>query len=167
MKMNAVRMLAVGLSLLIFAPVAFAASDGVSVINGTVKKIDAGAKTVIVETADGTEHVFHFVGRTVVYGIGRTARGAREALRSLKEGSEVVVHYTKRGTTETAQEVVHVGKDGLKTAEGTEETFRFADRAAQDAGKAIAGGAEGSGKVVVYYADEAGYKVAHLFKKAL
>ncbi|MFI5342079.1 MAG: hypothetical protein ACHQ7N_19855 [Candidatus Methylomirabilales bacterium] len=180
------KFLYAGLCLLILAPMAFAASDVVSAIKGTVKKIDAGAKTVVVETADGTEHAVHFVSRTVVYGIGRTAKGAHEALRSLKEGSEVVVHVTKRGATETAQEVVHVGKDGLKTvegtvsridrlgktmviktAEGTEETYRFADRAAQDAGKAIAGGVEGSGKVIVYYVDEGGRKVAHFFEKAL
>ena len=175
-----------GLCLLIFAPMAFAASDGASTIKGTVRKIDVGAKTVVVEAADGTEHALHFVSRTVVYGMGRTEKGAREALRSLKEGSEVVVHYTKRGATETAQEVIHVGKDGLqtvegtvsridrlgktiviKTAEGAEETYRLADRAAQDTGKAIAKGAEGSGKVIVYYTDEAGQKVAHFLEKAL
>jgi Cu/Ag efflux protein CusF len=174
-----------GLCLLILAPMAFAASDVVSAIKGTVKKIDAGSKTVIVETADGTEHVVHFVSRTVVYGIGETRKGAREALRSLKEGSEVVVHYTRRGAEEIAAEVDYVGKDGLKraegtisridrigkriivkTAEGTEETYRLADHAAQDAGKAVVEGAEQSGKAIVYYVDEGGRKVAHFFEKA-
>jgi len=44
----------VGLCLLILAPMAFAASDVVSAIKGTVKKIDTESKTVIVEAVDGT-----------------------------------------------------------------------------------------------------------------
>ncbi len=32
----------------------------------------------------------------------------------MKEGDEVVVHYTVKGTEKTAQEVDHVGKDGMK-----------------------------------------------------
>ena len=179
------KLLYAGLCLLILAPMALAASDVVSAIKGTVKKIDAESKTVIVETADGTEHAVQFLERTVVYGIGKTRKGAREALRSLKEGSEVVVHYTRRGAEKVAVEVDHVGKDGLKraegpiaridrigkriivkTAEGTEETYRLADHAAREAGKAVVEGAEQSCKVIGYYVDEGGRKVAHFFEKA-
>ena len=174
-----------GLCLLILAPMAFAASDVVSAIKGTVKKIDAESKTVIVETADGTEHAVQFVSHTVVYGFGKTRKGAREALRSLKEGSDVVVHYTKKGAKEIAAEVDHVGTGGLKRAEGTiaridrigktivvktvqgtEETYRLADHAAREAGKAVGEGAEQSGKVIVYYVEEGGRKVAHFFERA-
>ena len=50
----------------------------------------------------------------------------------------------------------------VKTANGTEETFRLAGRAGKDIGE----GAEKSGKVTVYYTEEAGHKVAHFFKKS-
>jgi hypothetical protein len=101
----------------------------------------------------------------------------------LKEGSEVAVHYTAKGTEETAGEIDNIGKDGLKvaeatvtridrgaktlavkTADGTEETYRLTDSAAKDAGRDIAEGAEKSAKVTVYYTEEAGHKVAHFFK---
>ena len=39
--------------------------------------------------------------------------------------------------------------------------------AAKDAGKEIGEGAEKSGKVTVYYTEEAGRKVARFFKKTL
>lgn len=175
-----------GLCLLLLVPMAFAASDVVSAIKGTVKKIDTESKTVIVEAVDGTEHAVRFVNNTVVYGFGKTRKGASEALQSLKEGSEVVVHYTRRGAETIAAEVDHVGTDGLKRAEGTiaridrigkaivvktangaEETYRLADHAAREAEKAVVAGAEQSGKVIVYYMDEGRRKVAHFFEKVL
>ena len=94
------------------------------------------------------------------------------------------MHYTAKGGRETAEEVDQIGKDGMKmaegtvshidraaktiavkTADGTEETYRLADHAAKDAGKDIGEGAEKSGKVIVYYTEEAGHKVARFFKK--
>jgi hypothetical protein len=102
----------------------------------------------------------------------------------LKEGSEVVAHYTTRGSEDTAVEVDKVGKDGLKatdgtvkeidkggkklvvkTADGTEETFRLTGHASEDAGKDIAKGTEKGSKVTVYYTEDAGKKVAHFFEK--
>jgi hypothetical protein len=48
------KTLLVGLS---FAAVAlFAADDVVTAVEGTVKKVDAGTKTVVVAPAHGTEH---------------------------------------------------------------------------------------------------------------
>ena len=157
----------------------------VSTVEGTVKKVDSTAKTIVVKTADGTEHTFHFVGRTTVHGAEEIGKGAKDAYHGLKEGSEVVVHYTAKGTEETAEEIDHLGKDGLKategtvshvdrgaktlavkTADGTEETFRMTGHAAEDAGKDVGKGAEKSEKVTVYYTEEAGHKVAHFFKKA-
>jgi hypothetical protein len=102
----------------------------------------------------------------------------------LKEGTEVVAHYTTRGTEDTAVEFDKVGKDGLKatdgaikevdrggkklvvkTADGTEETFRLTGHATEDAGKDMAKGTEKGAKVTVYYTEEAGKKVAHFFEK--
>jgi len=156
------------------------------VLVGVVLKLDDAAKTVVVKVADGTEHTFHFVKRSAVHGAQDTAEGAKDAFHGLKEGSEVAVHYTAKGSVETADEVDRLGKDGLKatevtvthvdrgaktlavkTADGTEETYHLASNAAKDAGKDIAEGTEKSAKVTVYYTEEAGHKVAHFFKKAI
>src|ERR1700757_1349820 len=110
------RTLAIGVALL-FGAFALVAQDVVSAVSGTVRKVDAGAKTIVVKTADGTEHTFHFVERTSVQGADATATGAKDAFHGLKEGSEVVVHYSKKGTEKTAEEVDHIGKDGLKVSE--------------------------------------------------
>ena len=156
------------------------------ILVGVVLRLDAAAQTVVVKLADGTEHAFHFVKRTTVHGAQGSAALARDAFHGLKEGSEVAVHYTAKGTEETAGEIDNIGKDGLKvaeatvtridrgaktlavkTADGTEETYRLTDSAAKDAGKDIAEGAEKSAKVTVYYTEEAGHKVAHFFKRAV
>ena len=179
---NVRRTLAVGLAFL-FVATAVVAQDVVSAVKGTVEKVDSGTKTAVVKTADGTEHTFHFVERTSVHGAEASAAGAKDAFHGMKEGSEVVVHYSKKGTEETAEEIDHVGKDGLKvtegtvskidrggktlvvkTADGAEETYHLTDHAAKDAGKDIGKGAEKSAKVTVYYTEEGGRKVAHFFK---
>jgi len=159
------------------------AIEPTSSAEGVVTKVDHAAKTVAVKTADGTEHTLHLVGRTVVHGATDTYKGAEDSARGLKEGSQVVVHYTKQGTEETAEEIDRVGKDGLKTSEGTitkldrggktisiktadgtEETYRLTEHAADDAGKGTADAAKKSAHATVYYTDEAGHKVAHFFK---
>jgi len=173
-----------GVGLLILALSVFAAQDVVSAVEGTVNRVDAATKTFAVKTADGAEHTFHFVGRTAVHGTKATVKGSKDAFHGLKEGSEVAVHYTAKGGRETAEEVDQIGNEGMKmaegtvshidraaktiavkTADGTEETYRLADHAAKDAGKDIGEGAERSGKVTVYYTEEAGRKVARFFKK--
>ena len=179
---NVKRTLVIGLAFL-FGATVLVAQTVVSAVQGTVEKVDSATKTVVMKAADGTEHTFHFVGRTAVHGAEKTAEGAKDAFQGMKEGSEVVVHYTKKGTEETAEEVDHVGKDGLKategtvskidrggktlvvkTADGAEETYHLTERAAKDAGKDIAKGSEKSAKVTVYYTEQAGRKVAHFFK---
>jgi LysM repeat protein len=168
------------LVLLFLCLAARAADDVVSAVAGTVKKVDAATKTIVVKTADGAEHTFHVVGRTTVHGV----EGTKDLFHGVKEGSEVAVHYTAKGTEETAEEVDNIGKEGLKategtvsrigsggktivvkTADGTEETYHFAGHAASKAGKEIAEGTEKSAKVTVYYTEKAGQKVAHFFKK--
>lgn len=159
---------------------AFAAQDVATGVVVTVKSVDRGAKTAVVKTADGTEYTVHFVGRTVAHGIKATAKGSKDALVSLKDGDEVIVHYTEKGGEKTAEEVDHIGKDGLKmsevavksvdhaaktvtvkTAAGAEETYHLTDRAARESGK----GLDKAGKVTIYYTDDAGKKVAHYFKE--
>lgn len=159
------------------------AAEHVSATEGTVEKVDRAAKTVLVKAKDGTEHTFHLVDRTVVHGARATRRGADAAARDLREGTEVVVHSTKTGTEETAEEIDRVGKDGLKTSEGAithfdrgartmtvktadgaEETYRLSNHAAEDAGRDTEDAAKKSAHVTVYYSEEAGHKVAHFFK---
>jgi len=182
-QMDKLVISALGVVLCVFP--ALAVRDAASATEGTVKKIDAITKTIVVKTANGTEHVIHFLDRTAVHGAELSAKGTREVLHGLKEGSEVVVHYTTEGTEDTAEEIDRVGKDGLKvaegtvkkidrgaktvavtTAEGTEETYRLTDQAARDAGKDIGEGTEKSARITVYYTDEAGRKIAHFFKKS-
>lgn len=173
---------AVVISLLAFAGI-LGATEPTASIEGVVTKIDRSAKTVIVKATDGTEHTIHLVGRTVVHGGNEIYTRAEEAGRDLQEGSQVVVHYTKQGTDETAEEIDHIGKDGLKTSEGfitkfdraarsmtikiadgTEQTYRLSEHATEEAGRETEDTAKKSAHAIVYYSEEAGHKVAHFFK---
>jgi hypothetical protein len=157
----------------------FAADDVVTAVEGTVKKVDAGTKTVVVKTGDGTEQTVHFVSKTAVHGWDAADAGAKDGMHGVKEGSHVVVHYTVKGTDKTAQEVDRIGDGGLKVSEGTvskidrgtktlavktadgaEATYRITDHAVVDTGKGI----EKASKVTVYYTEEGGKKVVHFFK---
>ena len=156
----------------------------VTAVRGTVTKVDAAAKTVAVKTADGTEHTLHFVANTAVHGAQASATGSKEAFHGLTEGSEVIAHYTAKGSEETAVEVDKVGKDGMravdgtvskvsedgksvvvKAADGTEHTFQVAGHDTVATAKDIGKGADKSAKVTVYYTESAGKKVAHFFQK--
>jgi hypothetical protein len=159
---------------------AWAADDVAGAVVATVKTVDRGAKTAVVATKEGTEHTIHFTGRTVAHGAEATAKGSKDAFMGVKEGDEVVVHYTEKAGVKTADEVDHVGKDGLKvgvvavksvdrgaktvsvkTAEGAEETYHLTDQAAKETGKGVAK----AGKATVYYTEDAGKKVVHYFKE--
>jgi Cu/Ag efflux protein CusF len=163
----------------------FAAEDVASVAEGTVKKIDSSTKTVVIATKDGTERTFHFGERTSVHGVEATGKRSEETLHGVKEGTEVAVRYTTNGTVDTAEEIDHIGKDGLKvtegtvkkidhgaktvtiaTADGTERTFRLLGRAVRDTGRDVEKGTEKSAKVTVYYTEEGGDRVAHFFKSS-
>jgi hypothetical protein len=178
---NIVRVL---LAFLLLGAFSLVAQDVVSAVHGTITKLDSAAKTGVVKTKDGTEHTIKFVDKTTVHGVDATAAGSKDAFHGLTEGTEVVAHYTTKGTEKTAVEVDKVGKDGIhevdgtvthidrgaktiavKTADGTEQTFRLTDHAVADAGKDVAKGTEKSAKVTVYYTEVAGKKTAHFFEK--
>jgi hypothetical protein len=171
-------------ALAIFALPARAADDVVSAVHGTVTKVDSGTKTIVVKAKDGTEHSIHYVDKTAVHGGEATEAGAKDSYKGIKEGSEVVVHYTEKGTEKTGVEIDRIGKDGVKsvdgtvekvgeggktvvvkTTDGTEQTFRVAGhdtvKSAEDIGK----GTDKGAKVTVYYTESAGKKVAHFFEK--
>ena len=96
----------------ILATLICVAQDVVSVVHGTVTKVDQGTKTVVVKTADGTEHTIKVTGDTAY-------KGAKDGFDGLKEGTEVVAHTTGKGVEETGVEIGKVGEDSLKVAKGT------------------------------------------------
>jgi hypothetical protein len=149
------------------------AQDLVSIIHGTIKKVDSTTKTIVVKTADGTEH-------TIKVADTATVKGTKEGFNGLKEGTEVVARTTGKGADETATEVGKISKDGFKTtkgtvtkfdketktiaiksADGTEKTFELSGKALEDAGKATGAGVAKGAKVTVDYTEEGGKKVAH------
>lgn len=175
---------AIAVLVLALASFVVAADDVVSATHGVITKIDAGTKTMVVKTGDGTEHVFHWTKDATVHGAKDTDMAAKDSWHGLKEGSEVVAHSTKKGTEDTLVEVDKVGDDGMMktegtikeidrggkklvvvTADGTEKTFKLSGHAAADGGKDVAKGAEKGAKVVVYSTDDAGKSVAHFFEK--
>ena len=164
---------------------AYAAQDVVSAVKGTVKKVDSASKTVVVETADGTDHTLHYGARTVVHGARAADAGEKDTFHGVAEGSTVVVHYTERGGEDSAQEVDRIGEGGLKATtgtisridrggkvlvvkgeDGTEATYHLSDHAAVDGGKDLVSGSEKGAKVTVYYTENASRKVAHFFESA-
>jgi hypothetical protein len=152
------------------------AQEVVSFVHGTVKKVDKATKTVVVKSADGTEHTIKVTGDT-------TIKGTDDGFDGLKEGTEVVARTTGKGVDETGSAIGKVGKDGckaakgtivevdqgaktvvVKTGDGTKETFEYTADAGKDMGKAVGAGTEKGAKVTVYYTEETGKKVAHFFE---
>lgn len=178
-----IKTVALAGALALSTSLSLAAQDLVHVVDGTVKKLDSGTKTVVVETKDGTEHTFHYASDVTIHGASDTKKGAVDAAHGVTEGSKVAVHYTVEGGKETAHEVDKIGDDGLKTtdgtvshidrgaktiavktSDGTEQTFHLTDRAAKDTGKDVAEGTDKTAKVTVYYTEKAGVKTAHFVK---
>jgi hypothetical protein len=176
-----------GIILIGLAPLV-AAAGATAVVHGTISKVDSDAKTIVVKATDGTAHTLHVTAKTTVHGAEATAHGtdvaAKDALHGLREGSEVVAHYTVTGTEKTADEVDKVGTDGMKAvdgtithldrggkkmvvkaADGTEHAFTLTDHAAVDAGKDLDEAATKSAHVTVYYTETAGKKIAHFFER--
>ena len=161
-----------------------AQTTSTNVITGTIEKVDSGAKTISVKTADGTVEAVKFTEKTTVYGLKDAAKGGDLAG---KEGGHVIVHTVGEGADKTAHSVEWVGDKtvhategtvedvgegsktvAVKTADGTKETFVVADHAVVNSGKDIARysarGAKKGEHVTVYYTEEAGKKIAHVFK---
>lgn len=155
--------------------------QGTMALEGRMKEFYRAANVIVVTTVDGMEHVYHFAKNLVVHGGKDTGI---DALEGLREGNTVVVHYTVSGNQEIAQEIDRLGDEGLEITEGkvtridrkrkeitikfdngTTETLRMTDRANAESSDTLdQAGAEGT-KIIVYYADEAGRKVAHHFRK--
>jgi len=154
---------------------------GTIATEGTVQETYEGVNKILVKAADGIEHLFHLSRRSTVHSGDEVGD---EALRGLKKGTPVVVHYTTEGENLTAEEIDRLGDEGLKQMEGvvtavnrgdrtisirladdTRQTLRLSDRAAADVGKDIDRAGDSTAKVIVYFKDEAGQRVVHYFKR--
>jgi len=87
------------------------AQDVVSVVHGTVKKVDKATKTIVVKTADGTEH-----------------KGAKTAAIKSADGTEKTFQHTD-----------HAAKDVAKsTGKGIEKGTKVTVYYTEGAGRKIA-----------------------------
>lgn len=182
-KASKLRFLVVLLTLA-FCLVLSPRSAATDVLAGIIEKVDSAAKTIAVKTADGTVQTVKFTDTTTVHGLKDAAKGADLVG---KEGGHVIVHTTGEGADKTAHSVHWFGDEtvhstegtvdevgagsktvAVKTADGTKETFEVADHATVDTGKDVARysaqGAKKGEHVTVYYTEEAGKKIAHVFK---
>jgi hypothetical protein len=75
-------------------------------MSGIVKHVDKDTKTVVIKTADGTEHTVKYTDKTVVEGTkdaGKgVAKGSTEAYLGAKTGAKVTVKYVGKGADKTA-----------------------------------------------------------------
>lgn len=155
-------------------------ASGTIALEGTIDQETKAVNTVAVKTIDGTRRVFHLAKDVVVHGGKDTSI---EALENLRAGTTVVVHYADAGADAAAHEIDIVGDDGLKTTEGTVvginrhkreitvrldnetiEVLQLSDRAARDVGHEI-DSAAGPARIVLYYTDDTGARVAHFFRR--
>jgi hypothetical protein len=92
------------------------AQDLVNIILGTIQKVDSTTKTIVVKTADGTEH-------TIKVTDAATVKGTKDGFNGLREGTLIVARTTGKGADETAMEVGKVNQDGFKATDGTVKKF--------------------------------------------
>jgi hypothetical protein len=169
-----------------YVATAFAVQDVAGAVEGSVKKVDAASKTLVVDTVDGAEHSFHLADNFVVH-TGKAATSATtDSLRGIRAGSHVAVHYTAQASRESAQEIDDLGDSGLKavkgtgvhfdsagkkvaitTAEGTSKIFDLSDSTARDMAKETAKGADETSKITLYYSEVAGRKTVHFISRAI
>jgi hypothetical protein len=144
---------------------------GTIALPATVDKFYSDMNKLVVKTSDGVERVVTVTKGTKVHG--------GTSLDGLTPGTPVVVHYTVKGINASAVEIDRLGPDGLKQnegtvgsvdrkhkritvrfANGTTETLRLTKNAADGSDRHTKRGS----RVIVYYRDEAGQRVAHYFK---
>jgi hypothetical protein len=93
---------------------AAAQDDVVHVMSGVVKHVDKDSKTVVIKTADGTEHTFKYTEKTTVEGAKDTGKGVEKGSADTylagKTGTKVTVKYVTKGSEKTAVGV----KDAVK-----------------------------------------------------
>jgi hypothetical protein len=171
------------LALFAFAVLFAVGANAQDVVTGTIDKVDTGAKTVAVKSADGTVTVVKYSGKTVVHGLKDGAKGADLAG---KEGGHVIVHDVPERSDKVAHSIYFVGDKSVhategtvqdvakgtrvvtvKTADGTVKTFTVAGHAtvdgSKDVGEYSVKGVKAGDHVVVYSTEETGKEIAHAF----
>jgi hypothetical protein len=86
------------------------AQDVVHIVKGVVKSIDKDSKTIVVKTADGTEHTIKWTDKTAV-------AGGKDVGDAFAEGSKVSVKYTEKAGEKTAVGVKDAGKATAKAVQ--------------------------------------------------
>ena len=96
------------------------AEDVVHAVSGVVKSIDKDSKTVVVKTANGTEHTIKYTDQTVVKGAKETGKGVEkgsvDTYLGAKVGTKVTVNYTEKAGEKTAVGIKDAGKATAKAA---------------------------------------------------
>ncbi len=94
------------------------AEDVVHAVSGIVKSVDKGSKTMVVKTADGTEHTIKWTDKTTVKGVDASGKAVANAsvdsYDGLKEGAKVSVKYTEKGSEKTAVAIKDASKATAK-----------------------------------------------------
>src|SRR5689334_1806098 len=85
---------------------------------GVITRVDSTAKKIVVRTADGTEEIFKFTGKTTVRGAKVAKSGAVDSYFAGREGAHVVVRYTGEAGDKSAVAVDDFGKDTMKVGKG-------------------------------------------------
>lgn len=87
-----------------------AQDDVFHIAKGVVKSIDKDSKTMVVKTADGTEHSIKWTDKTVL-------AGGKDVGEGIKEGANVSVKYTEKAGEKTAVGVKDLGKTTAKAVQ--------------------------------------------------
>jgi hypothetical protein len=94
------------------------ADEFTHVISGVVKSVDKDTKTVVVKTADGTEHTIKYTDDTTVKGAKDAGKGIEkggaDTYLAGKEGTKVTVKYTEKGGEKTAVGIKDASKATAK-----------------------------------------------------
>src|SRR5271170_7300670 len=108
----------VALSITIGLSNALAQDDVFHIVKGVVKSVDKDTKTMVVKTADGTEHTIKYTDSTIVKGSKDVAKGTQTAgvdtYMAAKTGTEVSVKYTEKAGEKTAVGIKDASKATAK-----------------------------------------------------
>ncbi len=112
--------LLVGLIILVagFAGQRAIADDVFHEVSGVVKSVDKATKTVVVKTADGTEHTIKYTDKTTVKAAKDTGKGVEtgsvDTYLDAKKGATVTVKYSEKGGEKTAVGIKDASKSAAK-----------------------------------------------------
>jgi hypothetical protein len=132
----------------------------------TIQAFWTGVDEGIEKAGEGLDHLGGTSGTKVRKGLG--------SLDSLQPGTAVAVQYTVKGIQASADDATQLAPSGSNVNEGTvtrvdrgrkHVTIKFANGTTETL-RSDNSFTKSSSRVIVYYADESGRRVAHLFKPA-